>query len=467
VKPYYADDWLRIFQGDCRDVLRTLEDASVDAIVTDPPYDLTSVSRNGSRRINNPDTPAGRTGRGFMGKHWDGTGVAFDPELWAELLRVAKPGAHLLAFGGTRTYHRMTVAIEDAGWEIRDCLVWAYASGFPKSLDVSKALDKRAGHWRGRAGAVVRDEQPAKGTEYERTPKGDPVTAAAAAAAGWGTALKPAWEPIVMARKPFRGSVADVWLEHGTGALNIDGARIPLPDDAARTPALVADTAALFGRGAAMGGNGSPLGRWPANVVLTDPIFDGDMPGVEGGGQADVGKMHSFHRNGPQRSVFGKDALAGYQVSETYGDAGTYSRFFLVPKAARHERNAGVDHDEQPMLWSSGEQSPGTFQSPNTNRAARNNHPTVKPLALMDHLVRLVTPKGGLVLDPFLGSGTTAVAALAQGKRCIGIEREQEYVGIAMGRLRLLRRDVAPEPRYGGGPGDPLAVAPGSTEGAA
>ncbi len=188
---------------DCRFGMSSMPNDSVDAIVCDPPYEL-----------------------GFMGKRWDASGIAFDVAMWAEALRVLKPGGHLVAFGGTRTYHRMACAIEDAGWEVRDCLAWMYGSGFPKSLDVAKQLDKNAGHWRGRAGAVASDNAAMGGPNYARTEKGGPITAAAAAAAGYGTALKPAFEPAILARKPLDGTVSANWMEHGTGAINIDGCRI-------------------------------------------------------------------------------------------------------------------------------------------------------------------------------------------------------------------------------------------------
>ena len=324
-----------IHHGDCIEVMATFDAESVDAIVTDPPYDLTSTgARNGSPRSNAGTGPYARLDRGgFMGKAWDGTGIAFRPETWAACLRVARPGSYLLAFGGTRTFHRMTCAIEDAGWIIRDCLVWAYASGFPKSK----------------------------------------------------ASLKPAWEPIVMARKP--GPLRD---------LAIDACRIGLADDDVKHGG--------FG-GAPIGMGGTPGagaewvnrtdGRWPANVVLTDPIFDGDMPGVVGGG-------------GPR----------GASASET--DA--YSRFFLIPKAARSDR--------EPVLSGSGD----------GERA--NVHPTVKPTALMRHLVRLVTPPGGIMLDPFLGSGSTALAAEIEGFGWVGIEREAEYVAIAEARLNGTQRGL-------------------------
>jgi site-specific DNA-methyltransferase (adenine-specific) len=395
---------MAVVHGDCIEVMATLDAESIDAIVTDPPYGL-----------------------GFMGKAWDSTGVAFDPETWAAALRVAKPGAHLLAFGGTRTYHRLACAIEDAGWIIRDMLVWAYASGFPKSLDVSKAIDKSNGHWRGRAGAVTVAEQPAKGTEYERTDKGEPITAAAAWD-GWGTALKPAWEPIVLARKPLRGTVAANVRAFGTGALNIDGTRIG-PDGGGTTCAnrdvdgncRGHDNAGRSTTGATVHGPDTTVGRWPANVLLTDPIFDGDVPGVVGGGGTRSGV--------PPRGA---------------DDSGTYSRFFLIPKAARSDR--------EPVLRSDRERLRSDRELPfddmnrrlgNTLAARReNSHPTVKPVELMRHLVRLVTPPSGLVLDPFLGSGTTAVACEMEGFRWLGIEREAEYVAIAEARLNGIPRGM-------------------------
>jgi site-specific DNA-methyltransferase (adenine-specific) len=343
-----------IHTGDCVKVMAGMEAASIDAIVTDPPYDLVTASRNGSRRVNESHGPFARHG-GFMGKEWDATGVAFRPETWSAALRVAKPGAYLLAFGGTRTYHRMTVAIEDAGWIIRDCLVWAYAQGFPKS----KAL------------------------------------------------LKPAWEPIVMARKP--GPLRP---------LAIDECRIgpPLtPEEIARSGGEmgVSDGRGVYGIGTRRPAQ-SEGGRWPANVILTDPIFDGDVPGVVGGGETTSGKMMPTAVRSGDRTVFGSDAATGYTTIETYGDSGTYSRFFLIPKASRSEREMGL---------------------PAKNGERANHHPTVKPLALMRHLVRLVTPTGGVVLDPFLGSGTTGMAAEIEGFDWIGIEREAEYVAIAEARL--------------------------------
>jgi site-specific DNA-methyltransferase (adenine-specific) len=230
---------VNLHTGDCLDVLRTLPADSVDAIVTDPPYGLA-----------------------FMGKKWD-----YDvpsEEIWRECLRVLKPGGHLLAFAGTRTQHRMAVRIEDAGFEIRDMIAWVYGSGFPKSLDVSKAIDKAAGYWRGKAGEVVSDNGAMSGGNYDRTPKGDPITAAAAAWQGWGTALKPALEPITVARKPLIGTVAENVLAHGTGALNVDGCRVG-------DEVLAAQVRGVTRMGTFEGadGNETPerIVRWPANLI--------------------------------------------------------------------------------------------------------------------------------------------------------------------------------------------------------
>jgi DNA modification methylase len=410
-----------IHHGDCLDVMATFDAESIDAIVTDPPYGL-----------------------GFMGKTWD-HGVPGVP-FWAEMLRVAKPGAHLLAFGGTRTVHRLATAIEDAGWEIRDTLVWAYASGFPKSLDVSKAIDKAAGAEREVLGHESRHiNRPAterwSKSAVERDGYGLPgeeqgggmfaITAPATPDAekwqGWGTALKPAWEPIVMARKPLRGTVAANVLAHGTGALNIDGTRIATTEaERAWMEATARPNQETSGWGSNQGtsmrapaGFSAPVqGRWPANVILTDPIFDGDTPGVVGGGEA--GDFTRGRYAKPDR-VADAAMFAGGRLDagNTYGDSGTYSRFFLIPKAARSDR--------EPVLGGLPE----------------NVHPTVKPVDLMRHLVRLVTPPGGIVLDPFLGSGTTALAAEMEGFEWVGIEKEAEYVAIAEARLNGTQRGMA------------------------
>lgn len=364
-------DAFTLHHGDCLDVLRTMPDASVDAVVTDPPYGLS-----------------------FMGKRWDYDVPSV--EIWAECLRVLKPGGHLLAFAGTRTQHRMAVRIEDAGFEIRDLIAWVYGSGFPKSLDVSKALDKAEGHWRGKAGEVVSDNGAMSGGNYSRTPKGEPITAAAAWA-GWGTALKPALEPITVARKPLAGTVAENVLRHGTGGLNIDGCRVG--DTVETWPATrsygggteYAFTHTSGGVINSQPTGAAPAGRWPANL-----IHDGSE-----------------------------------EAAEPLGSA---ARFFYCAKASKRDRDEGLEGfaaKARPTMGS------GIGGQPDQQAANnRNFHPTVKPTDLMRYLCRLVTPAGGVVLDPFTGSGSTGKAAILEGFRFIGIEREAEYVEIARARIK-------------------------------
>ena len=350
----------KIYIGDCLATMKTWRGNSVDAVVTDPPYEL-----------------------GFMGKKWDSSGVAFSPATWSEVLRVMKPGAYLLAFSGTRTYHRMVCAIEDAGFEIRDQIQWIYGSGFPKSLDVSKAIDKANGDKR----PVVKEIKGAKpgnhggsGSYGHGTDRSVSSAASAASAAweGWGTALKPANEPICLARKPLEGTVAANVLKWGTGALNIDASRIASDEDYAAKCASVVGldskrTERVFGDfGSLREDSAHEAGRWPANVILDQyaaGLLDAQEPGA--------------------------------------------SRFFYVAKPDVAERESGM----------------------NTVKMRGNNHPTVKPVDLMACLIRLVTPPGGVVLDPFLGSGTTAIAASRLLYQWIGCEMDAEYAGIAEKRI--------------------------------
>lgn len=387
----FLDGRVKLHAGDCRNTLREFASSSIDSVVTDPPYALVSIVK----RFGKPSAaPArgdvyARGAAGFMGKAWDTGEVAFAAEFWVEVLRVLKPGGHVVAFAGTRTYHRLACAIEDAGFEIRDQLAWVYGSGFPKSHDVSKGIDKSAGHWRGRAGAVKIAEQPSKGTEYERTPKGDPVTAAAAAWEGWGTALKPAWEPIVLARKPLDGTVADTVLAHGVGALNIDGCRVESIGGARRNGEASQDRvyrqngSTDFGLPPGPRG-GAPDGRWPANIVHD--------------GSDEV--LAAFPVTGAERAERTKHAYGDFgatrEGAEPRGDTGSAARFFYSAKADADDRIG-------------------------------SKHPTVKPADLMRWLCRLVTPPGGVVLDPFAGTGTTGEAAWREGFSAILCEREAEY----------------------------------------
>lgn len=505
-----------LLHGDCLEVMRTFGDATVDAVVCDPPYHLTSIVERFGKENSAPAKSDGATGvyarasKGFMGQTWDGGDIAFRVETWREVLRVLKPGGYLLAFSGTRTYHRMAVAIEDAGFEIRDCIGWHYGSGFPKSHAVDAAIDKmdRAEFveararaftaWMRSTGITARQIDDATGTcmgnhytthptqpavatadlfdllrpllppvpaeieelvrsrtvesenmkrrpvvgrsengiaggtgKHAGTPDAygfaatfdvtEPYTDAAKTWKGWGTALKPAWEPIVVARKPLEGTVAANVLKHGTGALNIDGCRVALAEGEVVKAGLSdpANRAGVVGRDLGFTGNDAEafqqaqresvertntLGRWPANIILShapDCGEEGCVPGC------------------PCAAM---DAQSG-------GEAGA-SRYFnnlpiededLVPfvyssKASKRERNEGLPE------------------------GVTCTHPTVKPVSVMRHLVRLCCRKGGIVLDPFMGSGTTGVAAVREGVDFVGIEMSEEYLRIAEARVESARK---------------------------
>ena len=378
---------MRIIQGDCRDVMRELEPASVDAIVTDPPYGL-----------------------GFMGKGWDhGTpGVEF----WLEALRVAKPGAHLLAFGGTRTFHRLACAIEDAGWKIRDCIMWVYGEGFPKSRNVSKAIDEAAGAERqvigqkyvtnvaqgvglGR-GSLIGGEVRAGMIDVTA-----PATDEARRWDGWGTALKPAWEPIIIARAPMIGPLAENILKHGTGALNIDGCRISPPSETYPERR----NARIFRTGAGGQDVEAPtLGRWPANLVHDGSDQVVELFPEEAGNYAPITGAEQC-ASGASGAIYGDFGRRSVDPRLFRGDSGSAARFFYCAKASAADRGEG------------------------------NAHPTVKPGELMRWLVRLVTPPRGTILDPFSGSGSTAVAAKAEDFSFIGIELDPESCELARRRI--------------------------------
>jgi site-specific DNA-methyltransferase (adenine-specific) len=410
--------------GDCLEVLRTLPDCSVDSVVTDPPYGLS-----------------------FMGKRWDYDVPAV--EVWAECLRVLKPGGHLLAFAGTRTQHRMAVRIEDAGFEIRDMIAWVYGSGFPKSLDVSKAIDNAAGAVREVVGPATvggKGQGNAYGT-ITRAPATAPATAPAMAWQGWGTAIKPALEPITVARKPLIGTVAENVLAHGTGAINVDGCRV----------GWVSDTDKASGRPASFpkAHNGideqafkiadrshrdpvaeqNTIGRFPANL-----IHDGSDEVV--GLFPETGASSATAKNNrPSENIAMASSNYGH-VSYGHDDnGGSAARFFYCAKASKADRDEGCDalpFRKSAEMVDRDEDSPG-IQSPRAGagrkNGARNFHPTVKPTELMRYLCRLVTQPGGIVLDPFMGSGSTGKGAMAEGFRFIGIERDPDYFKIAEARV--------------------------------
>ena len=456
----------QLLLGDCLEVMRTLSDCSVDAVVTDPPYGLS-----------------------FMGKKWDYDVPSV--EIWAECLRVLKPGGHLLAFAGTRTQHRMAVRIEDAGFEIRDMIAWVYGSGFPKSMDVSKAIDRmdaseeqerrrlRFTAWVRGTGATSRQIDEATGTnmgghyttaasqpaimtrehlEQCRHLLGDvpkwvereadirsvesrnmaerevvgvqknvmsgwdmdggtrftdrnitaPATPEAQQWAGWGTALKPALEPITMARKPLEGTVAANVLAHGTGGINVDGCRVGETVETWPASRSYAPGQKQPGHtGATQGTSAAPAGRWPANLIHSGE--DEVVALFPQTNKSTPSKGHFRNENaaGDERTPIGAglyDAGAWIAGSQ-HADTGSAARFFYTAKCSKKDRSDG------------------------------NTHPTVKPTDLMRYLCRLVTPPGGIVLDPFMGSGSTGKAAMLEGFEFIGIEREAAYHAIAERRI--------------------------------
>ena len=405
---------MKILEGDCVEVMRGMDDESVDAIVTDPPYGL-----------------------GFMGKAWDDLPPGLE---WAqECLRVLKPGGHLLAFGGSRTYHRLAVAVEDAGFEIRDQIMWLYGSGFPKSLDVSKAIDKATVGVKvvgqGRAGKTALGQSSSWNhtNEPHRFDITEPNSPDAKKWSGWGTALKPAHEPIVVARKPLVGTVAENVLRFGTGALNVDGCRIGIAEG--DEPAAGHPTATFGTQETESGGDGSggwiaAAGRWPANLILDEAagrLLD-EQSGERPSGSRAAGEYGGIGTG----AIYGTGGDAALGAIEA--NTGGASRFFYCAKAGKAERNAGLD--EFPQVKGGSMVGEETRPDRPTNHPIRaNHHPTVKPISLMAYLVRLVTPPNGTVLDPFLGSGTTGCAAALEGFDFIGIERESDYIAIAEARI--------------------------------
>jgi DNA modification methylase len=445
IKPYHQTDRFSLYEGDCRSVLPIFANCSVDSVVCDPPYEL-----------------------GFMGKGWDRSGIAYDVEVWRECLRVLKPGGHLLAFGGSRTYHRLACAIEDAGFEIRDQIQWIYGSGFPKSLDVSKAIDAASGAEReivgvkGTAPDIRGNSSNGNGISSDASKLKDrlpnTITVAATDAAkqwnGWGTALKPAHEPLVLARKPLIGTVAENVLQHGTGGLNIDGCRIEFQGNGdgewTSTPGRgtqgQADkgTTGIYGY---FGGDAEPKdqvryesnGRWPANV-----IHDGSEEVLAGFPNAESGWTD---RDKTGRTPFVSCDVVG---GNHYSDNGSAARFFYCAKASQEDRNEGCEDLELKAkfdLYGDGLNS-ATKLDPKLHTAegvacrplTRNPHPTVKPTDLMRYLCRLITPPGGLVLDPFCGSGSTGKAAMLEGLKFIGIELNAGYCELAQRRIEAVTK---------------------------
>lgn len=432
-KPYYEDTWVTIYHGDCREI-EALDKAS--AIVVDPPYEL-----------------------GFMGKSWDSKGISFQAETWRIIREACKSGSPLLSFGGTRTFHRIACAIEDAGWEIRDTLMWVYGSGFPKSLDISKAIDKQAGVEREIVGVksyeregttpVTRKATSIMGQGNEGNVGQDsnfitkPSTPEAQLWEGYGTGLKPAYEPIILAMNPLDGTFANNALKHGVAGLNIDECRVESPEG--KISGGCVKKSSIWGTGNE-GSNidAHPQGRFPANFIHDGSQLVLDLFPTS---KSTIDKSIHAGRNGT--STFAGDK----QVERIQrGDSGSAARFFYCAKASKAERDKGCEamsgelgHNRFDTCANCGGY---IFQNPDRPSACKcenpervhnavkgNAHPTVKPLALMEYLVKLVKmPEYNLIVDPFMGSGTTLLACIRLGIPCIGIDNDEKSCEIAAKR---------------------------------
>ena len=417
----------KVYNEDCRETMKRMPDNFVDSIVTDPPYEL-----------------------GFMGKKWDNSGIAYNVEMWKECLRVLKPGGYLLAFGGTRTSHRMVCAIEDAGFEIRDSILWLYGSGFPKSMNIGKEVDKLQGNERKVTGNYKHPDGGSRklsranntgncyqrdGREWEKE-----LTKGNSEFEGWGTALKPAHEPICVARKPIEEkTVAANVLKYGTGGINIDGCRIEHNE-----PEILTNRIAPKSSGEKMGTfkeNGklaSPCqsGRFPANIIL-DPFTadELDKQAPDAGACAPV-------KRGQKRDkgfVYGQYPPAGDDGDTFYDDKGGASRFFYIAKADQEERNAGLHQFKKSFdssrPWCTEDSDRNRIATRLVSKSGQNFHPTVKPMKLIQYLQRLVTPKGGTTYDPFGGSGTSGCSAINEGLNYILSELILEHCDIADKRI--------------------------------
>ena len=443
----------KLYQGSMLDMLEAIAPCSVDAIVTDPPYEL-----------------------GFMGKGWDNSGIAFQADTWRKCYQVLKTGGYLLAFGGSRTFHRIACAIEDAGFEIRDTIMWLYGSGFPKSMNIGKAVEAKVltgsantQEFKNLQGTkAVADnlgfckqqfQQGARPNDYTadghyRTVDVDYQTAEGRKWDGWGTALKPAYEPIIVARKPCEGSCVDNILMYGTGGLNIDGCRIGTDERSYKGMSKNKPD----GAGCFRDDDWQPKdieitvnGRFPSNVLLTYDETDqkevcGGMP--EGGQNGSLNKECYT-----QNSVYGtyKEPKQPFQ---SYGDSGSAARYFYCAKASKRDRDEGLELFETKTKVFNGKSDTSSKDIKDVEQRfttqGKNTHPTVKPVDLMQYLVRLVTPPSGTVLDPFNGSGSTGKAAMYENKdrnagyKYIGIELTAEYLPIADARIRYAAGDNTP-----------------------
>ena len=451
---FYKEKDFTLYKGKMQDVLSTFEENSIDSIVCDPPYELN-----------------------FMGKGWDNQGIAFKKDTWKHCFRVLKEGGYLLAFGGSRTFHRIACAIEDAGFEIRDTIMWLYGSGFPKSMNIGLAIDKKNGveskvigkYNPHRDGSIRKHIDNSKfsniaGIEKKYIEGGlkdlkEPTLELGKKWQGWGTCLKPAYEPIIVARKPFKGSLVDNVIENGVGGINIDECRIPTSDDLAR---INKTDNGMFGVGNNNNNKAQQCkeqgieygGRFPANVILTYDENDfeevcGGMPDTKSnGGKTTMSDFSKY--NGSMMNTINLKENPSRKDSNYIApcDSGNASRYFYCAGASKKDRDEGLDCFESKQLYYDDRRG-NSFDifvkrdenGKPLNASRKNIHPTVKPVELMQYLVRLVSPKGSKVLDCFMGSGSTGKACMFEnGERnanyhFIGIEMTDEYLPIAKARI--------------------------------
>ena len=446
MKDSFDEERYKIINGDSLKVLDTFEDNYFDSCITDPPYGLTTITKRFGKENSAPaqygnDGSFARLSKGFMGKEWDGSGIEYNVEFWKKVYRVLKPGSFLLAFGGSRTFYRIACAIEDAGFEIRDTIMWLYGSGFPKSMNIGLAIDKKNGIesevvGTGKSGASSHALESVRTTtagEFE-------IRKATNEWAGWGTALKPAYEPIIVARKPVEKSVIDNVQKWGVGGINIDECRVETKEGELTPRNNKIGQNGIFN---ASGGLVLPNenGRFPANVILTydETDFDevcGNMP------DSKSSITPNDNRENKGNSMF----IDGVRNSmNSYNDEGSASRYYYCAKASKKDRDSGLDMLEEKRKcgygydFGFGNAGEGMFKDRNTMK--KNIHPTVKPVDLMQYLVRLVTPKGGKILDPFNGSGSTGKAVAFENREkdkdysYVGIELDKEYCEISKGRI--------------------------------
>ena len=458
---YYKDSNTTLYSGDMNDVNSVVMDNSVDCIITDPPYEL-----------------------GFMGKSWDSSGIAFQKETWKHCFDVLKPGGHLLAFGGSRTFHRIACAIEDAGFEIRDTIMWVYGSGFPKSMSISKGIESRERF--GNAGTRCKRliEQSCDGEEFivKQTNNGamgeiveatrkhcTPTSELAKKWNGWGTQLKPAYEPIIVARKPFNGSLVDNVIAYGVGGINIDECRVPFEStpNPATNPLYRVKNGYTWNKdfnavSATTGFSTSnsfvnDRGRFPSNLILTYDETDKEEV---------IGGFPETKSTGGSGELSVKGGLSGkvYQGGWSHdkagshiggiGDEGSASRYFYCAKASKRDRDEGLHAFFEKTKVFNGKSKESSKSIKDVEKrfttALKNYHPTVKPTSLMQYLIRLVSPKGATILDPFMGSGSTGKALMYENNdrgadyKFIGVELTDEYLPIAKARILFAKGDKEP-----------------------